>query len=124
MDKRSFILGMITAFSECVAGGCKRLALSPPLTEADYCLVAREACEIIEKHGLLHYHERNPELPEGGRFEWLLIAARQQTIDDYLALRAQGYSPARSLSPFASLLSYDPAQGVSTGYDAYREFFP
>ena len=32
MDKRSFVLGMITAFSECVAGGCKRLALSPPLT--------------------------------------------------------------------------------------------
>lgn len=26
-DKRSFIMGMITAFSECVAGGCKRLAL-------------------------------------------------------------------------------------------------
>ena len=121
MDKRSFILGMITAFSECVAGGCKRLALSPPLTEAAFLRVRGE---IIEKHGLLHYHERNPELPEGGRFEWLLIAARQQTIDDYLALRAQGYSPARSLSPFASLLSYDPAQGVSTGYDAYREFFP
>ena len=51
LDKRSFILGMITAFSECVAAGCKRLALSPPLSEADYDAVADEAHEIIEKHG-------------------------------------------------------------------------
>ena len=50
-DKRSFILGMITAFCECVAGGCKRLALSPPLTRADYGMVADEAGELIEKHG-------------------------------------------------------------------------
>ena len=35
MDKRSFILGMITAFCECVAGGCKRMALSPPFRQAD-----------------------------------------------------------------------------------------
>ena len=25
MEKQSFILGMITAFCECVAGGCKQL---------------------------------------------------------------------------------------------------
>ena len=56
LDKRSFILGMVTAFCECVAGGCKRLALSPPLSDDDYAALAGEACEIIEKHGLLHEH--------------------------------------------------------------------
>ena len=124
MDKRSFILGMITAFSECVAGGCKRLALSPPLTEEDFALVADEAREIIRQHGLISYDELNADLPENERFEWLLIAARQETIDAYRALRREGKSPARSLAPFAQLLSYDPGQGVSTGYDAYREYFP
>ena len=59
LDKESFILGMITAFSECVAGGCKRLALSPPLTHTDYEMVKDDACEIIEKHGLVHLHEKN-----------------------------------------------------------------
>ena len=109
-DKRSFILGMVTAFCECVAGGCKRLALSPPLTEADYAMVRDDALSIIGDHGLLHYHERNP--------------ARQETLDEYLRLRAAGHSPARSLKPFHGVLSYDPAQGVQTGCDTYRALFP
>ena len=122
-DKRSFILGMITAFSECVAGGCKRLALSPPLTRADYEAVADEACELIEKHGLLHYHEENLDLPEAERFDWILIAGKQETIDGYLALRREGKSPAVSLEPFHSLLSYRPEESIHTGFDAYRAYF-
>ena len=122
-DKRSFILGMITAFSECVAGGCKRLALSPPLTHADYEMIAAEANELIEKHGLLHYHEENPELPEAERFDWILIAGKQETLDRYLALRRNGKSPAVSLEPFHSLLSYQPDNSIHTGFDAYRTFF-
>ena len=123
-DKRSFIMGMVTAFSECVAGGCKRLALSPPLKPGEYGQFGPEACAIIEKHGLLHHHERNEDMPEEGRWEWILIAARRETLDAYLALRRQGLSPARSLEPFSGLLSYNAAEGVHTGYDAYREFFP
>ena len=124
MDKVSFILGMITAFSECVAGGCKRLALSPPMTEEDFFAAGEEAQRIIERHGLIAYHERNLDLPEAERFEWLLIAARQETVDAYLALRKAGLSPARSLAPFSQLLSYDPSQGVKTDYDAFRDYFP
>lgn len=123
-DQRSFILGMVTAFCECVAGGCKRLALSPPLTKTDFALVSDEACTVIEKHGLLHYHEENLDRPEESRFDWILIAVRQETIDQYLALRKQGYSPAVSLAPFSELLSYNPEEGVHTGYDAYRAYFP
>ena len=123
MDKRSFVMGMITAFSECVAGGCKRLALSPPLAHEDYLAFAAEAEEIIEKHGLIHYHEENPDLPEDKRFDWILIALRQETIDEYLSIREKGYNPSQSLEPFWGVLSYDPEESVHTGYDAYREYF-
>ncbi len=123
LDRRSFILGMVAAFSECVAGGCKRLALSPPLSREDYRMVTAEAEEIIEKHGLLHYHEENLDRPEAVRFDWILIAGKRETIDRYLSLREQGYSPMDSLAPFSELLSYDPSESVHTGYDAYRELF-
>ena len=123
LDRRSFILGMVTAFSECVAGGCKRLALSPPLSRDDYRTIAAEAEEIIEKHGLLHYHEENLDRPEAVRFDWILIAGKRETIDRYLSLREQEYSPMDSLAPFSELLSYDPSESVHTGYDAYRELF-
>ena len=123
LDKYSFILGMITAFCECVAGGCKRLALSPPMTKADYALAAEEAKAVIKKHGLIYYYEPNLDQPEGKRVDWLLIAGEQRTIDQYLSLRRQGYSPLDSLGPFSELLSYDPAHSVHTGYDAYKEYF-
>ena len=124
LEQRSFILGMITAFSECVAGGCKDLALSPPLSRGIYEAVAGEAYDIIRRHGLLSYHEENADIPEGERFDWILIAGRRETIDRYLVLREKGLSPVRSLQPFAELLSYDEAKSVRTGYDAYRTFFP
>ena len=124
LDKRSFILGMITAFSECVAAGCKRLALSPPMTGRDYETVCEEAFDIIRKHGLLHYHEQNLDQPESTRIDWILIASKQDTIDRYLQLRSKGFSPMKSLEPFSGLLSYNPEESVHTGYDAYRSFFP
>lgn len=124
LDKRSFVMGMIAAFSECVAGGCKRLALSPPLKHEDYDCFAEEAYGIIEKHGLLHYHEENLDQPAERRVEWILIAGRQKTIDDYLTLRGKGFSPLDSLDPFCELLSYSPQDRIQTGYDAYRAFFP
>ena len=62
-DKNSYILGMITAFCECVAAGCKDLALSPPLSQADYASVHTKAEELIANHGLISFHEDNPDLP-------------------------------------------------------------
>ena len=123
MDKQSFVLGMITAFSECVAAGCKALALSPPLTHEDYVIFSEEINDLIEKHGLLHYHEENLDLPENERFEWIIIALRQETIDEYLKLRKEGYNPAHSLEPFFGVLSYDPQVAIHTNYDAYKQFF-
>ncbi|MBR4443439.1 MAG: hypothetical protein IKS52_09245, partial [Clostridia bacterium] len=103
-DKYSYIMGMVTAFCECVAGGCKRLALSPPLTHEDYVLVEAEARRVIAAHGLVQYHERNEDAPADRRWEWILIARRPETIDEYLRLRAAGNSPVRSLEPFYGLL--------------------
>ena len=96
-------------------------ALSPDVLDYYDGEVVRR---IVEKHGLVHHHELNGELPEEERWEWLLIAARRETIEAYLERRRRGDSPARSLAPFYDLLSYDAGQGVHTGYDAYREYFP
>ena len=123
MDKYSFIMGMITAFCECVAGGCKKLALSPPMTREDFDLVKEEAYSVIEKHGLIHYHEDNRDLPETDRVDWILIAGSSDTIDNYLQLRRKGLNPVTSFSSFYELLSYDPAISIHTGYDAYKEYF-
>ena len=122
-DKRSFILGMITAFCECAAGGCKRLALSPPMKHEDFEMVKDEAYALIEKHGLIHYHEENRDQPEEARFDWIVIAGKEKTLSAYLALRDQGYSPVNSLEPFHQILSYQPEESIHTGYDAYRDYF-
>jgi len=124
VDKRSFILGMITAFCECVAGGCKQLALSPPLSHSDYEMVKEEAYALIEKHGLIYYHEENLDQPEETRFDWIVIVGKVETLSAYLALRDLGYSPVKSLEPFHKVLSYNPQESIHTGYDAYRDFFP
>ena len=121
IDKRSFVLGMVTAFCECIASGCKRLALSPPLTHADYESFHDEVEKVIEKHGLIHYHEDNQDHPG---FEWIVIASKLETISSYAALRDLGYSPVESLEPFYNLLSYQQKESIHTGYDAYREFSP
>lgn len=122
-DQTSFILGMVTAFCECVAGGCKRMALSPPMTDAAWEAAGEAAQALVEKHGLLHYHETNGDLPPEERFHWLVIAARPDTLAEYRRLRGEGYSPAKWMKPFHELLSYNDRECVSTGYDAYKEFF-
>ena len=124
LDKRSFVLGMITAFCECIAGGCKRMALSPPLSAKDYDIISDEAYEIIEKHGLLYYHEMNMDQPDELRFNWIVIARRQPALYEYLSLRMQGFSPVQSLIPFSELLSYNENESIHTGYDAFLTFFP
>lgn len=43
VDRISFILGMITAFAECVTNECKKLALSPLFRPGDYPLLYQEA---------------------------------------------------------------------------------
>ena len=124
IDKRSFVLGMITAFCECITGGCKQLALSPPLSHPDFEMVKDEAYALIDKHGLIYYHEENHDRPEEIRFDRIVIAGKVETLSAYLALRDLGYNPADSLEPFHKILSYKPEESIHTDYDAYRELFP
>ena len=123
MEQASFILGMISAFCECVAAGCKPMALSPPLTDAAYALVSEDAVALVEGHGLEAYHERNFDLPEAERRHWLVIYAKEEVLMAYLCLRSAGKNPARALEPFAGLLGY-AKERVHTGFDAYQQFFP
>lgn len=123
MDKASFVYGMVTAFCECVAAGCKPLALSPPLRDADYAAMQAEAYRLVAAHGLLAYHERNADLPPETRAHWIVIYAQEHTLADYLALRASGLNPMTDLNAFASVLGYGESR-IHTGYDAYHALFP
>lgn len=123
MDRNSFILGMVAAFCECVAGGAKPLALSPPLTHQDYAQVGQETMTMAQRHGLVAYHEENLDLPLPQRFHWVVVSRDQERLEAYLALRRQGFHPRRDLTPFFGVLGYTQ-QRIHTGYDAFHALFP
>lgn len=122
MDKRSFAMGMIAAFCECVAADAKPLALSPPLCKEDFDVMREEAANLIAAHGLSVYYEMNADLPEDKRFYWMVIYAQGEALDAYLRLRAQGENPSKRIEAFAGALGYGPNR-IHTGYDAYVELF-
>ena len=64
IDRRSYILGMITAFAECVANECKKAALSPPFYPEDYDAVVSEAGRIAREQGIFLWYDENPDIPE------------------------------------------------------------
>ena len=59
IDRKSYILGMITAFAECVANECKKIALSPPFYPEDYHAVVSEAEQIAEDQAISLWYEDN-----------------------------------------------------------------
>jgi hypothetical protein len=93
LDPRSYNLGMIYAFAECVGSGVKRLALSPALTEAQLEEIQGDVRLIAEEFGLVLHVDRdfletrlfNPEYTRGRVV--VQIAAEQGTIDEYLGLK-------------------------------------
>src|SRR5665647_980866 len=56
-ETRSFYLGMIYAFIEVVASGCKRLALSPPMTADELAGAYDSALAIAGEYGVLTHHD-------------------------------------------------------------------
>ena len=62
IDRISFILGMITAFAECVTNESKRLAFSPPFYAEDYAGVKKEAERIAKDLSVHLWLESNDEL--------------------------------------------------------------
>ncbi len=93
LDAPSYHLGMIYAFSEVVASGCKRLALSPAMTEEQLeaiidqvRLIAREYDLVLDvDDDFLTTKLFNPEYTRGKYV--IHMAAEQATIDEYKALK-------------------------------------
>lgn len=93
LDERSFDLGMIYAFAETVASGCKPLAYSPPLEPAEVPAVLAAAHGIEQEFGVLIRHDTgfvpsllfNPAFTQGK--EVLVICRDQSVLQSYLTLQ-------------------------------------
>lgn len=93
VETRSFHLGMIYAFIEVVASGCKRLALSPPMTAGEFHVVSDSALAVAEEYGVLTHADDdcletrlfNPAFTRDKHV--LLFVADRATLDEYLALK-------------------------------------
>jgi hypothetical protein len=93
LDWRSYQLGAIVAFAEVVDNGCKRLALSSPLTREQFDSVIDDARLIAGERGLiLHLDDDFLETilfdhePIRGKTV-IHIVAEQATVDEYLGLK-------------------------------------
>lgn len=93
IDWRSHQLGAMTAFAEVVDNGCKRLALSSPMTGEQFDSVIEDIREIAAKRNLiLHVDDDFLETvlfdhePIRGKTV-IHIVAEQATVDEYLGLK-------------------------------------
>ena len=111
IDRRSYILGMITAFAECVSNECKKLALSPPFYPQDHSTVLLEAERITKEQGIYLWYEENLDILEPYRLNWFVFYKFSESLDEYQRLRNLGYNPAWHFDKFFDLLSYGSAWG-------------
>ena len=106
IDRKSFILGMMTAFAECIANECKKAALSPPFYPEDYDIVLPEAENIAREQGIYLWYDKNLDIPERIRLNWFVLYKFSEVLDEYKRFRNQGHNPAWNLEKFSDLLSY------------------
>ena len=111
IDRNSFILGMMTAFAECVTNECKKIALSPPFYPADYDGVASEAEKIADEQGIFLWYDENLDIPESRRLNWFVMYKFSDMLEEYRKLRGRGYNPAWHFAKFSDLFSYGTAWG-------------
>ncbi|MBW1667799.1 MAG: hypothetical protein JRI79_10955 [Deltaproteobacteria bacterium] len=112
-NRKSFILGMITAFCECLANECKKIAFSPPFYPEDYEKLLPEAKKIAKEQGVFLWYEKNPDIPEKARLNWFVLYKFPEVLDEYKRLREEGHNPAWDLKAFYKLLSYGTAWGIN-----------
>jgi hypothetical protein len=94
LDTQSYQLGAIAAFSEIVAAGIKKLALSSPLAPEDMARLFPEAEKIAEKNGALLWLEKDflvtdlfsTDLTEGKQ---VLLIYLDPIKEEYLALKQE-----------------------------------
>ena len=111
IDRKSYILGMMTAFAECVTNECKKVALSPPFYPEDYNTVVSEAESIADDQGIFLWYDENLDIPESRRLNWFVMYKFPDMLDEYRDLRSRGYNPAWHFAKFSDLLSYGTAWG-------------
>jgi hypothetical protein len=111
IDRRSFMLGMITASAECLAGEAKKMALSPPFYPEDYKDLREEAERICQEQGVFLWHEKNADLPAPKRLHWLVLFKFPEVLKEYKKLRRKGSNPAFHFKRFTDLLSYGSVWG-------------
>ena len=118
IDRASFILGMITAFAECVANESKKMAFSPPFYTEDYRVIKSDAESIAGDLSVHIWLESNQDLDLKKSLKWLVIYKFPEVLDEYRKLRGKGLNPALHFDSFGRLLSYgsvwgDGAEAVS-----------
>ena len=111
IDRKSFMLGMMTAFGECVAGEAKKCAFSPPFYPGDYDSLKTEAERIADELNICIWLEKNEEIQEENRVMWWVMYKFPEILHEYCTLRAQGFNPAYEFDQFSELLSYGYAFG-------------
>ncbi len=111
IDRNSFMLGMITAFAECLAGEAKKLAFSPPFYPEDYKSLREEAETICQEQGIFLWLEKNADLPAKKKLQWLVLFKFPEVLEEYRKLRQEGFNPALHFEKFTTLLSYGSAWG-------------
>jgi len=111
IDRKSFFLGMVTAFAECVANECKKAALSPPFYPEDYDTVLQEVETIAKDQGISVWYEKNLDLPEHKRLNWFVLYKFPEVLEEYQILKNQGFNPALNLKEFSNFLSYGTVWG-------------
>jgi len=94
MDIRSYQLGVIAAFSEIVAAGVKKLALSAPLAPEEMAEILPEARRVAAENSALLYLEKDfcvtdlfPEDITAGKHVLLVYLAPAK--EEYLALKRE-----------------------------------
>jgi len=111
IDRTSYILGMITAFAECVTNECKRIAFSPPFYPRDYAGIKTEAEAIADDLGVYLWLETNTDLSGDTPLNWLVIYKFDEVLEEYQRLRSKELNPGLHFESFSDLLSYGAVWG-------------
>lgn len=114
IDNKSYMLGVIAAFSECVGNECKRASLSAPASLSDTNLMQTDAERIAAEYDVHLWLEENPDLPEEKREYWWVLYKYPEVLDQYQALRAKGYNPLLHFDKFRQYLSYGTVWGINS----------
>jgi len=118
IDERAFKIGMIYAFTEAVASGCKPLSFSPPLDPGEYAQALKAALLIAEEYGTVAEGEDeaietllfNPAFTRGKKL--VLIGASPNVLDSYHTLKSRAQAATKLAGPEREAKEIEVARGL------------